>query len=158
MKSRVQLTRAHGELPVLLHATAIRWELNVKIAALFYPDRATLRSSTTIIIKNTRSSSTSFSVFLKLTRCQNSVGNANRIQNENTVRFYFSRQYYKPVSFAKSGILHGPVDIETGRVFSRPGSETRTFRIRAYFHRVNCNLCRAGNAAASQVRIRAIKQ
>jgi len=38
VKSRVQLTRAHGELPALLHATATRWEPNVKIAALFFPD------------------------------------------------------------------------------------------------------------------------
>lgn len=38
MKSRVQLVRAHGELPVTLHATATRWEPNVKIALLFFPD------------------------------------------------------------------------------------------------------------------------
>jgi len=40
VKSRAQLLAAHGELPVPFHATATRWEPNVKIVALFFPDIA----------------------------------------------------------------------------------------------------------------------
>lgn len=60
-------------------------------------------------------------------------------------------QQYKPVSFTKTRILYGPVDVETNRVVSWSGSKTWTFRICADFYRVNRNLRRAGNAAASKV-------
>lgn len=57
---------------------------------------------------------------------------------------------YEPVSLTETGILHGPIDVEADRVVPGPGSETGTFRIRADFHRVDRDLRRAGNAAASR--------
>lgn len=56
---------------------------------------------------------------------------------------------YEPVSLTKTGILHSPVDVETDRIIPGPGSETGTFRIRADFHRVDRDLRRARDAAAS---------
>lgn len=59
-------------------------------------------------------------------------------------------QQYEPVPLAETGILHGPVNVEADRVLPGPGAKTGTFRIRADFHRVNRDLRRARDAAASK--------
>lgn len=60
-----------------------------------------------------------------------------------------SARQYEPVSLTKTGIFHSPVDVETDCVVPGPSSKTGTFRIRANFYRVDRDLRRAGNAAAS---------
>lgn len=61
-----------------------------------------------------------------------------------------SAQQYEPVSLTKTGILHGPIDVETNCIVPRTGSKTGTFRIRADFYRVNRDLRRTRNATANK--------
>ena len=65
-----------------------------------------------------------------------------------------SARQYEPVSLTKTGILHGPIDVETDCIVPRAGSKTGTFRIRADFYCMNRDLRRTRNATASKTNLK----